>query len=150
LVTLPLAVSPRAPGSLETTVVFLNLQEHVVDEQIAVVADQLRPQRDRLEAFLIHEVIPAAVGVEVRRGHHLEIRLAELLGGLEGLVEHGPRQQVPHLDADERLPAARRRLRDFDVEAVIRRVLELEEHLSLDVDRFNQAGHAGASPKRLL
>ena len=38
-------------------------------------------------------------------------------------------------------PAARGRLRDLDVEAVVGRVLELEEHLALDLDRFNQAGH---------
>jgi hypothetical protein len=70
-----------------------------------------------------------------------EIRLAELLAGLEGLVEHRARQQVAHLDADERLPAARRRFRDVDVDDVRRCVLVFEEHLSLDVDGFDQAAH---------
>jgi len=51
--------------------------------------------------------------------------------------EHRSRQQVPHLDAHQRLTTARRRPRDLDVDADVRRVLELEERLSLDVDRFS-------------
>ena len=70
-----------------------------------------------------------------------EIGLLELLAGLEGLVEDRARQQVAHLEAHQRLPAAGRRLRHLDVEAVVRRVLVFEEHLALDVDRFNQRCH---------
>lgn len=55
-----------------------------------------------------------------------EVRFPELVGRLEGLVEDRLREQVAHLGAHEGLPAARRRLRDLDVDAVIRRVFELE------------------------
>jgi len=72
----------------------------------------------------------------------IEIGLAELLPRLEGLVEHRLRQQVPHLDADQRLAAAGGGLRHLDIEAVVRGVLELEKHFSLDCDGFNQGGHA--------
>src|SRR5690606_2231935 len=93
------------------------------------------------EAFLVHKVVPVGVRVEERGGHHLEIGFLELLASLEGLVEDGLREQVAHLYTDERLPAARRRLRDLDVEAVVRSAFEFEERLPLDIDRFNQAGH---------
>src|SRR5215471_5684435 len=123
-------------------VVFLHLDDHVVDEQIAGIADLVPAKRQRLETLLIHEVKPVAIGVHERRVDGVEIGLAEFVSGLEGLVEDGARQQVAHLDADERLAAPGCRLRDLDVETVVRGALELEVHFAFDVDRFNESGHA--------
>ena len=81
-------------------------------------------------------MIAVAARVKERCVDRGEVWLLELLSGLEGLIEDGLGQQVAHLEPNERLPAARRRLGDLDVEAVIGRVLELEEHLALDLDRF--------------
>jgi hypothetical protein len=47
-----------------------------------------------------------AVGVEERRGTVARSGSGTSLG-LEGLVEDGARQQIAHLDAHERLAAAR-------------------------------------------
>ena len=98
-------------------------------------------QRQTLESFLIHEVVAIPVGVLIRRFNLREIRFSELFTRLEGLVEDGSGQQIPHLDPHERLPAACRRSRDFDVEAVIRGALEFEEHLPFNSDRFNEGSH---------
>ncbi len=121
LVTPPLAVSPRTPGSVDVTVsstcggklhadwravVFLHLNEDVVDEKLAVVAEHVAAERQGFVGFLIHEVIAAGVGVEIRRRNRDEIRFRELLTGLEGLVEYCACQQVPHFDAHERLTTA--------------------------------------------
>ena len=135
LVTLPLAVLPRTPGSVRATVsstmagncrpiglplYFCTAHQHVVDEEQAVVAEHVGAERQRLERVLVHEVVAVAVVVLVARRHLDEVGLLELLAGLERPVEHGPRQQVAHLEAHERLPAARGRLRDVHVEAVVR------------------------------
>ena len=90
-------------------VVLLHLDQHIVHNQMPIVAERVGADRQRLERLLIHEVIPLVVGIRERGGHLDEIRLGELLPGLEGLVEHGPRQQVAHLEADERLSTAGRR-----------------------------------------
>ena len=91
--------------------------------------------------LLIHEVQPAAVGVQIRGVDHDEVGLPEFLAGLEGLVEDRARHQVAHLDAHERLPAAGRRPGHLDVEDVIGRPFELEEHFPLDVDCFDERCH---------
>ena len=106
-----------------------------------IVADGVGAQRERLEALLIHEVEAVAIGIQERRGDLDQIGLGKLLAGLEGLVEHRTRQQVPHLQAHERLAAARGRARDLEVDADVGRVFELEERLPLDLDGFYQAGH---------
>ena len=71
----------------------------------------------------------------------LEVGLLELVAGLEGLVEDGVGEQVAHLQADERLAAARGGRGDVGVEAVVGSVFVLEEGLALDVDGFNECGH---------
>jgi hypothetical protein len=91
-------------------------------------------------------VIPRAVGIEKRRGDRCEVRFLEFLARLERLVEHGSGQQIPHLDADERLSAARRGRRDIDREAMVRRVFELEERLPFDLDGFDQSHGIGEMP----
>jgi hypothetical protein len=53
-------------------------------------------------------------------------------------------QQIPHLDPDQRLTAARRRPRNLDFEAVVRRSFVLEVHLPLDIDSFNETSHAAS------
>ena len=120
----------------------LHLHDQVVDEQEAIVAEQLGPQRQRVERFLIHEIQARAVGVEIRRVDHDEIGLVEFLAGLERLVEDRTRHEIAHFDADERLPAARGRPRYLDVEDVIRRPFVLEEHLPLDIDCFDERCHS--------
>src|SRR6185436_11748761 len=90
---------------------------------------------------LVHEMVPLAVGVLVGRGDLHEFRLGELVARLEGPIENGAGDQVPHLDAHQRLTASCGRPRHLDVEAVIGRVLVFEEHLALDVDRFYQRCH---------
>ena len=107
-------------------VVLLDLHHHVVHEELAILADHLGSEREGFERFLIHEVVPGAVSVQERRRHHLEIRLPELVPGFEGLVEDGARQQVPHLEADERLTATGGWLGDVDVETVVGRTVVLE------------------------
>ena len=110
-------------------------------------------QRERLEALLIHEVVAVAVGVEEGRGDHVS-RSGSLnfSPALKVLSNTARVSRLRIFSAHQRLAAARRRLRDFDVEAVIGRVLELEEHLPLDLDRFNQAGHVKSvsEPRRLV
>ena len=123
-VTPPLAVSPRTPGSVEVTVnstcgwklnangaavVFLNLNQHVVDEKLAVVAHGLRSERERVERPLVHEMVPVAVTVEIGGRDHLQVGLPEFLAGLERLVEDGAGQEVPHFQTDEGLSAPGRR-----------------------------------------
>src|SRR5690349_677723 len=88
--------------------------------------------------FLVHEVVAVSVGVQIRRRHHHEVWLLELLAGLEGLVEHGASEQVSHLDAHQRLAASRRRFGNLHVDTVVRSVLELEERLALDFDRLDE------------
>ena len=53
----------------------------------------------------------------------------------------GVGEQVPHLDADERLAPACGRLGHVDVDAVVRCTFVLEEHLPFDLDRFDQGCH---------
>ena len=110
----------------------------VVHEEQAIVAERLAGEGHRLEALLVHEVVAGAVGVEIGGLDLHQIGLAEFLAGLERPVEHRARQQVSYLDPDQRLAASRGGPRDFDVEAVIRRAFVLQEHLALDVDRFDQ------------
>jgi hypothetical protein len=86
-------------------------------------------------------VAPVGVAVQVSGRNEIEVGLLEFLTRLEGLVEDRLRDQVAHLQADQGLAAARRGLRHLDVQAVIRRILELEVHLPLDLDRFQQSGH---------
>jgi hypothetical protein len=72
-----------------------------------------------------------------------EIGLVEFLTSFERPVEYGACQEIPHLDSHERLATASGGPRDLDVEDVVRRALELEEHFALDVDRFNQRHSLG-------
>ena len=95
----------------------------------------------RLEALLVHEVRALAVAIQIRGLDQLQVRLLEAVAGLEGLVEDRLGEQVAHLEADERLAAARRGRGNLGLHAVIGRVLKLEVHLALDGNRFNQCGH---------
>ena len=52
-------------------VVLVDLDRHVVGEQLAVVADRLGAQREGLEGGLIHEVKAVAVGV-LKRSRHVD------------------------------------------------------------------------------
>src|SRR5207237_6267832 len=122
-------------------IVLLDLHGEVIDEELAIVADGVGAERERLERLLIHEVIAVAVRIKIRGRYHGEIGFAELLPRLEGLVEDRARQQVAHLDPHQRLPAAGRRLRHIHIDAVIRGAFELEEHLALDFNRFDQNRH---------
>ncbi|MNC86354.1 hypothetical protein D3C83_20080 [compost metagenome] len=81
------------------------------------------------------EAVGVAVGERCRRHH--QVRVAELLAGLEGLVEDGAGDQVAHLQADQCLPAARRRFRHLDVQAMVGRILEFEVRLPLDLNGFD-------------
>ena len=95
----------------------------------------------RLEALLIHEVRALAVAIKIRGLDQLQVRLLEAVAGLEGLVEDRPGEQVAHLEADQRLAAARRGRGNLGLHAVVRGVFKLEVHLALDGNRFNQCGH---------
>ncbi len=122
-------------------VVLLDLDDDVVDEELAIVAEDVSSQGERLVAFLIHEVVAVAVGVQVRRRHDRQIGLLEFLPRLERPIEDRARQQIAHLQTNERLAPPGGRLRDLHVQTVVWCVLELEEHLSLDGDGFNQRCH---------
>ena len=75
----------------------LHLHDQVVHELLMVRADDGGPQRERFESLLIHEMKPVAVGVHERGIDGVEVRLPEFFARLERFVEHGPREQVPHL-----------------------------------------------------
>ena len=106
-----------------------------------VVAQQFGPESQRVERLLIHEVQPAAVGVQIGCVDHDEVGLSKFLAGFEGFVEDRARDEVAHLDAHERLPSASGRAGHFDIEGVIRRAFVLEKHLSLDIYCFNERCH---------
>ena len=100
------------------------------------------PQRQRLEGLLIHEVIAVAVGVEVRRGDAWSRSGSlNLSPALKVLSKTARVSRFRILMRTSVWPPRAVGLRHLDVEAVVGRVLELEEHLPLDLDRFNQAGH---------
>ena len=86
-------------------------------------------------------MVAAAVGIQEGRVNGHQVWLLELFGSLEGLVEDRAREQIAHLDAHQRLAAARRGPRHFHVETMIRRAFVFEIHLALDLQRFNQRGH---------
>ena len=98
-------------------------------------------RRDGVEGLLVEEVGAFAVAVEIGGLDGLEVRLLELVAGLEGLVEDGAGEQVAHLEANQGLAAARGGGGDFHVEAVVGCVFKLEVHLALDFDGVNQCGH---------
>src|SRR3954465_12057244 len=81
------------------------------------------------------------VGIQVVGLNLHEIGLPEFLSGFERPIEHGMREQIPHLESDQCLPASRRWSRDLDLETVVRCAFILEKHLALDVERFDQGCH---------
>ena len=82
-----------------------------------------------------------AVAVEIGGFDQLQVRLLEALAGFEGLVEDRPRQQVAHLQPNQRLAAARRGRGNLGLHAVVGGVLKLEIHLAFYGNRFQQCGH---------
>src|SRR5262249_41510402 len=148
LVTPPLAVSPRTPGSVDVTVsstcggdckpMGVPLYFCTCTTRVSTSSSPASPtfSSGRVgvsERALTHEMEAGTVGVHERRIDRVEIGLGEFLAGFERLVEDRARKQVPHLHAHECLATAGGRLRDLDVDAVVGRVFELKKHLPLDV-----------------
>ena len=121
LVTLPLAVSPRAPGSVYgdfqfhmgrqlqpdgIAIVFMQFDDGSLHEEVQGVADHLTGESKGFKALLVQKVGTISIAVEIRCLDHLKVRLLELVTGLEGLVKDGAGEEVAHLQADQGLAAA--------------------------------------------
>src|SRR4051812_11799775 len=61
----------------------VDLDHEVVDEELPIVAEHLGSKRQPVEGLLIHEMVPGAVVVKIRRLDGREIRFSEFFARLE-------------------------------------------------------------------
>ena len=122
-------------------VVFVELEEGAVDEEVEGVAKHLRGEGEGLVGLLVEEVGTVVVGVEVGGGDELEVGLGKALLSLEGLVEDGSGDEIAHFEANEGLAAACGGGGDVGVETGEGGGLVLEHGFAFDVDCFDEGCH---------
>src|ERR1700687_2001284 len=94
-----------------------------------------------LEALLVQEVGTIAVAVQVGCLDHLQVRLLELVTGLECLVKDRAGEEVAHLQADQGLAAPGGGGVHLRIQTVEGSAFKLEKHFTLYVDGIDQCGH---------
>jgi hypothetical protein len=120
---------------------FVQLNDRAFDEKIERVADHIFRQRESLEAVLIEEVRAIVIAVQIRGGDKLHVRLFEFVVRFECLLKDGAGEKIAHLEAHQRLPAARSWGIYLGFEADERYVLVLKQGPALHVDCIDQNGH---------
>ena len=101
------------------------------------VADNVSGKRQSFEVFLIQKIRAIRITVQIADRNQLQIRLLELLTRLEGLIQHGTREQVANFQAHQGLPATSSWSAYRCIHAVKRSVFKLKDGPALYVYRID-------------
>src|ERR1700677_1463646 len=119
----------------------MHLQQCAFDQQLQCTPHQPFRKSQCLEAFLVQEMRPLAIAVQVGGRNQLQVRLLELVARLEGLFKDRTGKQVALFYAHQGLTAASGGGVHFNLEIGVRDFFKLEYTFALDADRVHQCSH---------
>src|SRR5271170_5738768 len=86
-------------------IVLVHLDDKPFRQKVASVSNHLRRKGEGFEALLVHKVETISIAVEEGCGDHIQVRILELITGLERLIKDRTREEITHLQAHQSLGA---------------------------------------------
>src|SRR5437879_4245813 len=117
------------------------MEQCTLNQKVQRVADNLSGKAQSFESFLVQEIRPIAITIQIADWNQLQIRLLELLTRLEGFIRHCAREKVAHLQTHQGLPATGGRRVYLCIHAGERSVFILEDGFALYVNCINECRH---------